>query len=85
MLSENEDLFKSFQIVHEKFAQNQEEHKKEFNRIGQQVLVIIRKYENELVGSTERSQYSKFSSKLSDKFWQGIRTIFPKIDYIGIK
>lgn len=85
MLAENEELFKSFQVIHDKFAQNQDENKLEFNRIGQQVLDTIRKYEDELVGSTERSKYSKFSSKLSDKFWQGIRTLFPKIDYIGIK
>ncbi len=85
MLEAHKELFSKFKDVHDRFSQDQEGAKKEFNEVGAQVLEIIRKYENILCKSTENSQYGKFSSKLSEKFWAGIRTIFPKIDFVGIK
>lgn len=85
MLTNNEDLFTRFREIHDKFAENQNAHKKKFNEVGEEVMTVIRKYEKQLVGSTERSQYSKFSTGLSDKFWSGVRQLFPKIDFIGIK
>ncbi|RJR14654.1 hypothetical protein C4579_04520 [Candidatus Microgenomates bacterium] len=85
MLTENETLFTRFTDVHDKFAANPNAYKKLFNETGEEVLTVIRKYEKMLVGSTERSQYSKFSTGLSEKFWQGVRQLFPKIDFVGIK
>lgn len=85
MLQTHEPLFARFKDIHDKFAQHPEANKKEFNRLGEEVLTVIRKYERQLVGSTERSQYSKFSTGLSEKFWQGVRQLFPKIDFIGVK
>lgn len=85
MLEENEELFERFAPVHQAFIANPETAKAQFNKIGSEVLYVVRRYENILCGSTERSSYSKFSSNLSEKFWGVIRVIFPKIDYIGIK
>ena len=85
MLEGHKDLFARFKDIHDRFAQDQDKHKKEFNEVGTQVLDVIRKYENILCGKTENSQYGKFSNKLSEKFWTGIRAIFPKIDFVGIK
>ena len=56
----------------------------EFNEQGQTVLQIIRRWESNLCSKTESGKYGKFSSKLADKFWEEIRIIFPKIDYIGL-
>ncbi len=85
MLEGHKDLFARFKDIHDRFAQDQDKHKKEFNEVGTQVLDVIRKYENILCGKTENSQYGKFSNKLSEKFWTGIHAIFPKIDFVGIK
>lgn len=85
MITTHEKLFAQFKDIHDQYAQNPEKVKKEFNELGEQVLEVIRKYENRLVGSTERSSYSKFSTKLSEKFWEGVRQLFPKIDFVGIK
>ena len=85
MLESHKDLFARFKDTHDRFAQDQDKYKKEFNEVGTQVLDVIRKYENILCGKTENSQYGKFSNKLSEKFWAGIRSLFPKIDFVGIK
>lgn len=85
MLSQNKDLFMRFKDIHDRFALDPDHTKTEFNVLGEEVLTIIRKYESRLVGSTERSQYSKFSTNLSEKFWSGVRSLFPKIDFVGIK
>lgn len=85
MLTTNKELFSKFKDVHDLFAEDQDKHKKEFNEVGSQVLVVVRKYENILCGKTENSQYGKFSNKLSEKFWHGVRMLYPKIDFIGIK
>lgn len=85
MLTNHEKLFTEFRDIHDRFAQDPQVNKAEFNRVGGEVMDVVRKYENKLVGSTERSQYSKFSTNLSEKFWAGVRQIFPKIDFVGIK
>lgn len=85
MLSTHEELFARFKDIHDKFAQNPNAYKKLFNQVGEEVMTVIRKYEKQLVGSTERSQYSKFSTGLSEKFWTGVRQLYPKIDFVGIK
>ncbi len=85
MLQNHQDLFAKFKDIHDKFAVDPDTHKLEFNKIGAEVLDIVRRYEHKLCGSTERSSFSKFSANLSDKFWQGVRAVFPKIDFIGIK
>ena len=83
MLANHKDLFSKFQIIHDKYVGDPAKFQKEFNEIGDEVVRIVRKYENTLCGKTERSSYSKFSTQLSDKFWSGVRTLFPKIDFVG--
>ena len=85
MLVVHEQLFAKFKDIHDKFATDPDTHKQEFNRVGSEVLEVIRRYEKKLCGSTERSTYSKYSANLSEKLWQAVRMLFPKIDYIGIK
>ncbi len=85
MLDVHKDMFTKFKDIHDKYARNPAPHQLEFNEIGAQVLDVIRKYENKLCGTSERGGYGKYSHNLSDKFWSGIRAIFPKIDFVGIK
>lgn len=85
MITIHSDLFGKFKILNDKYEQDPESVKAEFNKVGEQVLDVIRIYEDRLCGATERSQYNKFSSNLSEKFWAGIRTLFSKIDFIGVE
>ena len=85
MLEYNEGLFDEFQKVHDKYAQNPKGAKEEFNSIGEKVLRVVRRYEDELCSRSEGGRYGKFSAALSDKFWTEVRIRFPKIDYIGAK
>ncbi|OGY28736.1 MAG: hypothetical protein A3J50_01325 [Candidatus Woykebacteria bacterium RIFCSPHIGHO2_02_FULL_43_16b] len=85
MLKENKDLFEKFKVVHDNFAQDRKKYKDEFNRVGAEVVTIIKRYENILCGHSENTGYAKFSSTLADKFWVEIRALYPRIDFVGIK
>lgn len=83
MMEYNKELFDEFKIIHDKYAIEPEKYKDEFNEKGEEILGLIRKYENMLCGKSESGKYGKFSAGLSDKFWLLIREHFPKIDFIG--
>ncbi len=85
MLEIHHGQFEKFKDVHDKFVLEPEKWKKEFNKEGEKVLAIIRRYENQLCGKSEGGRYGKFSSQLADKFWGEIRARFPKIDFVGIE
>lgn len=85
MIEQHQQLFDKFRTVHDGFKSDPETYKKEFNEVGQDVMRIIRRYENILCGKSESGRYGKFSSTLSDKFWNHIRTHFPKIDAVGLQ
>ncbi len=85
MLEENRELFDSFKEIHGKYLTDEAKHQEEFNKQGEKILEIIRKYELSLTSKSEGGQYGKFSSNLADKFWAQIRSVFPRIDFIGVK
>lgn len=84
MLEYNHDLFVSFKHLHQKYTEDPQTFQEEFNTEGEKVLRVIRRYENILCGKSESGKYGKFSTSLSEKYWQEIRTLFPKIDSIGV-
>lgn len=83
MLHIHKNIFDPFKDIHDKYALSPEKWQNEFNETGQEILRIIRRYENNLCSKSESGKYSRFSANLSDKFWTEIRLIFPKIDFIG--
>lgn len=85
MLDENKELFDNFTAVHAAFIVNPDANKARFNEVGREVLDVIREYERILCGKTESGQYGKFSSNLSQKFWDEIRKVYRKIDFVGIQ
>lgn len=85
MIEGNRELFDSFKEIHEKYVENDVKYQKDFNRHGEKVLEIIRKYELLLTSRSEGGQYGKFSSNLADKFMEQVRSVFPRIDFIGVK
>ena len=85
MTDENKELFDTFRAVHDAFVLNPDANKARFNEIGSEVMDIIRSYERILCGKTESGQYGKFSANLSQKFWDEVRKVYPKIDFVGIQ
>lgn len=84
MMEENRQLFDDFGQIHLKYMQEPKTYQKEFNSIGEQVLEVVRKYENMLCGKTESGSYAKYSANLADKFHEIIKINFPRIDSVGI-
>ena len=85
MAEENKELFDNFRAVHDAYVVNPDANKARFNEIGSELMDIIRSYERILCGKTESGQYGKFSSNLSQKFWDEVRKVYPKIDFVGIQ
>lgn len=85
MLDDYEEFFAEFKQVHDRFASDPDVYKEAFNEMGQKVLRIIRRYEDELCSKSENSGFGKFSTNLSDKFWEQVRGYFPHIDRIELQ
>lgn len=85
MLSDYEDFFAEFKQLHDKFVADPDEYRDAFNEMGQKILRIIRRYEDELCSKSENSGFGKFSTNLSDKFWEQVRGYFPQIDAVELQ
>jgi hypothetical protein len=85
MLQKNEALFKEFREIHNQYTLNPKKHQDKFNEIGADIQDVITEYENRLCHHSEKGVYAKYSHTLSDKFWELIRSEFPKIDDIGVE
>jgi hypothetical protein len=85
MIKQNQELFDSFKVTHDKFMENSKEWKEKFNSQGRDVQDVIRIYENRLCGQSESSGYSKYSTNLAEKFQWEVKRLFPKIDFVGME
>lgn len=85
MMEQHRDLMLDFKDVHDKFLQDEEGYKNEFNEKGKKVVDVIREYEMKLTAHQNSGQFSKYSSGLADKFWDQIRSFLPRIDFVGVK
>lgn len=85
MIKQNEALFAEFEEIHNKYTLDQKTWQREFNQKGEEVLGVIRQYENRLCRQTEGGGYGKFASNLADKFHEEVKAHFPKIDDIGLQ
>lgn len=84
MLSNNVDLFKEFDEVHQNYTLNGESEQENFNEVGARVLEVVREYEDKLCGRSEANGYGRYSGKLAEKFQNHIRSRYPHFDKIGI-
>lgn len=85
MVEKNRDLFLDFKEVHDKYVEDEEKYKDEFNKKGRKIVDIIRSYEMRLTANQNSGTYSKFSTGLADKFWNQVRSFLPRIDFVGVK
>ncbi len=84
MLEENRELFDSFRPIHDAYILNPEVNQAKFNSAGAEVIEVIHEYERRLCAKMGAGQYSKFAANLSEKFMEEIKTIFPKIMFVGV-
>lgn len=85
MLQENKELFDNFSAIHEAYIINPQMNQAKFNQTGSEVLEIIREYERKLCGNMNAGRYGAFSQGLSQKFWDEIRKVYSKIDFVGAR
>ena len=85
MLADNKELFDNFKSVHDAYILNPQVNQVRFNQIGSEVVDVIREYERKLCGNMNSGMYGSFSQNLSQKFWDEIRKVFKKIDFVGAK
>jgi hypothetical protein len=85
MLDANDDLFKKFKEIHDKYAEDPIKWQTTLNEEGKDVMMVIQRWENNLCSKSESGRYGKFSTNLSEKFWTEVRALFPKIGYVGMK
>lgn len=85
LLKKNQaQLYQDFLAIHQLFAQNQNKHRVEFNRLGLDFVHWVRLYEKRLCGGMERSGHGAYSSSVAETYWKLIRKDFPLIDQVGM-
>ena len=83
MIADNQELFDTFKGIHDAYVLNPELNQAKFNDIGREVVDVIREYERKLCGNMNSGAYGAFSQNLSQKFWDEIRKVYKKIDFVG--
>lgn len=84
MMEENKELFDNFLDIHNEYAVKPLEWQKLFNQYGREVVEIIRDYERKLCAHMSKGKFGKFSANLSERYWDEVRKVFPKIDFVGV-
>ncbi len=84
MIEEHKELFENFLDIHNEYAMNPPAWQKLFNQYGSEVVEIVRDYERKLCAHMSKGKFGKFSANLSEKYWDEVRKVFPKIDFVGV-
>lgn len=85
MLKDNGDFLSEFKLLHDKYEKNPQKLQDVYNKEGEKMLELVQKYEDMLTSHTENAGYGKYSFQLSDKFRTAVKSLFPKLDFIGVK
>lgn len=85
MLSNHQELFEQFKVLNDNYANDPEKYEAEFQKVGQQVVDVIREFDRRLCSAMGRGTFSQYSQKLSEKFWSLVRSNFSQIDMVGVK
>lgn len=85
MLKENEAFLSEFKLLHDKYEKDPAKFQDEYNKEGEKILEIVQRYENMLTSHTENSGFGKYAVNLSEKFHSAVKSLFPKIDFIGVQ
>lgn len=87
MWTQHQDLFMSFQDVHDNYRgdQRSKDKKNTFDIEGKKVRAICEEWDQRLCSQMEKGQNGVFSSKVSEKFWSEVKKDFPLIDLVGVE
>lgn len=85
MVEQNEALLNTFDQIHAEYVLNPSKNEKEFNKVGLDVVDIVRFWERKLCSGMERGNNGVYSDKLADKFWNEVRNRYSHIDMVGVK
>lgn len=83
MCEENKKVFDEFLFIHNLYKENKKANQVIFNEQGVVVRKIIEDWDRRLCNTMEKGNNATYSSRLSEKFWGEVRTIFPLIDFVG--
>jgi len=81
----NQELLEEFRVIHDAFAQGDSSKEEEFHSVGIRVLDKIREWDRRLCSGMSRGQFSQYTVKLSEKFWERVRKDFSLIDEVGVR
>ncbi|PIP57686.1 hypothetical protein COX03_01740 [Candidatus Woesebacteria bacterium CG22_combo_CG10-13_8_21_14_all_39_10] len=84
MLKGNQELFDRFAKIHADYGLDEESHQEEFNKVGVEVLKVLREWEGKLCSQSEKAGFGSFTGNLAKKFQTEIKSRFPLIDHVGI-
>lgn len=85
MLEKNTQLFAAFRPIHDAFAKDRKSDKKEFDRVGKQVMEVVEEWERRLCQTMEKGNNSVYSARLADKFLELVKQDFPMIELVGVQ
>jgi len=84
MKEKNEDLFVEFSKVHDLYLTDPNKYQADFNEAGRDVVDAVRDWDRRLCSTVGKGQFSQYSQKLSEKFWDEVRKHFSEIDKVGL-
>lgn len=84
MVAENKEAFDRFSKKHFEYSTDEEKYQEEFNKAGDEILVIIHEWENKLCSQSEKAGFGSYTGGLAEKFQAEVRSHFPHIDHVGI-
>lgn len=85
MIEKNRDVFEPFKDLHDKYEKEPQKYQTQFNQEGKKILEIVQEWENRLCSASEKGGYARFSTNLSEKFRNAVRSYLPKFDSIGLE
>ena len=85
MVEAHTEQFSAFKVVHDGYQTERKVWSAQFHALGKPLVEIIRDWEQRLCSSMERGKFAAYSNKVSEKFWDEIRKVYPLIDRVGVK
>jgi hypothetical protein len=87
MMEQKGDLFEEFKPVHDAFQKNRDDKAAEeaFHKEGLRVVDVVRDWDRRLCAGMGKGQFSQYTQKLSETFWDRVRKDLPLIDLVGVK
>jgi len=85
MVAKYHKEFEEFKIIHDKFVNDNDKYKAEFDKVGKPLLRIIEEKENWLCSKMEGAGRGSYSSALADKFKMEVKKYLPMIDLVGVE